>query len=1045
MKKLIIMLTMLILLATPSYATIAGINSSILHAWNITTSDLKDYVGLWNFTDNGGADTSSGKHAVGTINRYINDSTGENLGTPAVTMHREYSMSLWLNMTAYSLGYFLRYRGSGTDANYIAIIGLPGAGTVKTETGGGLADITCEEENFTLNEYTHIAYATNNTQATWWIDGVICGSVTGTKSGATGTGKVFYLGDESGNANAWTHDELVIWNDTFFNQSEVDELYNSGDGFFFPFDVAGALSCGDTITESTTMTDDLNCSGTGTNGINFGADDITLNCAGFTILGDNSANKKAINATGRDNIAIQNCDILSWDDGIFLSNTDNSLIQNNNMTVLGFGFEASSSDFNDILTNQIHSTADDGAGFTSSTFNVLNSNNISSGGGGGDFGLTLGSLSNSNNLTNNIVLAPADDGMLIFSSSDNIIIGNNITGGSGVGDFGVKLLTNSDDNIFIGGFISSGGDAGIVMDTSDNNLFNNTNVTGSEGFEFVSSSNNNITNAVFSGSVNDIEVDADITPTSLNNWFINSTFDKSDIMVSGLGNVVHIATYVRVNVTDNATDLPLKDALTDANSSSTFGVYFFDSATEADGLTPITILREFVVGVASTYVYDTNYTLNITRTTYFPSLLNQWNITPNPIFQVQLDLIPIPNVSLLSPTDEDINNSLNMDFLFNVTSNLTIVNCSLWTSETAWTLKESNQTTITKGVANTINHNFSSNGDFLWNTQCYDEFNRSSFDLSNRTITIDTVNPICNNFTDAILFNNSFFNWSVICTDLNFFSLNVSCTGSDNFSFYEDNLNATVFNFTNSTLITEVTTCEIEYCDGHTASAIENIEISDRNSSRKRTFDNKISISSSVTFEHFTTEYREDRIGFILNYSLPRSKLDFTVTSDEFIHIIGNDRHHGWLVTGDYWVDFDNENILSSSIRRESSNEVVVTLNFKKSITTINFDSIGKINCVQETQQISLKPPVGGLFFNIFNCPLDESTSFVLGYFGVVAFLFIILLFNELFFKIPFITLFIGLAFVFVSLPIYACSPLIATPITLFAIMLWVVEFIRFK
>ena len=45
-----------------------------------------------------------------------------------------------------------------------------------------------------------------------------------------------------------------------------------------------ALSCGDTITENTTMTEDLDIAGCDGNGLVIGANDITLDCDDYVIF-----------------------------------------------------------------------------------------------------------------------------------------------------------------------------------------------------------------------------------------------------------------------------------------------------------------------------------------------------------------------------------------------------------------------------------------------------------------------------------------------------------------------------------------------------------------------------------------------------------------------------------------------------------------------------------------------------------------------------------------------------------------------------------------
>ncbi|MEM3407973.1 MAG: hypothetical protein QXW80_00905 [Candidatus Micrarchaeia archaeon] len=90
-------------------------------------------------------------------------------------------------------------------------------------------------------------------------------------------------------------------------------------------------NCGDTIIENYTMTSDLPCSGTA---LTIGADHITLDCQGYTI--NHTGSGSGINASGRTNITIKNCNIIGSTSvannyGIYFYSTSNSFILNNNL------------------------------------------------------------------------------------------------------------------------------------------------------------------------------------------------------------------------------------------------------------------------------------------------------------------------------------------------------------------------------------------------------------------------------------------------------------------------------------------------------------------------------------------------------------------------------------------------------------------------------------------------------------------------------------------------------------------------------------------
>ncbi|MBW2970614.1 hypothetical protein KY320_00475, partial [Candidatus Woesearchaeota archaeon] len=108
---------------------------------------------------------------------------------------------------------------------------------------------------------------------------------------------------------------------------------------------------------------------------------------------------------------------------------------------------------------------------------------------------------------------------------------------------------------------------------------------------------------------------------------------------------------------------------------------------------------------------------------------------------VYTEVNPPPEVVLLTPTNNDWLTYRNVNFTYNVTSDDGISNCSLWTDEGGWSLKESNATGIINSSINWINDSFSSDGDFKWNIECYDGSGSGGFADENWTVRIDTTPP----------------------------------------------------------------------------------------------------------------------------------------------------------------------------------------------------------------------------------------------------------------------------------------------------------------
>lgn len=105
--------------------------------------------------------------------------------------------------------------------------------------------------------------------------------------------------------------------------------------FVAMINLASAANCNQTITTNTILTTDLNCPDS--NGINFGADSITLDCNGHYINGMNIYHH-AVFIDGKDSVTVKNCVLKNFlGQGIALMSSDNALIQDNTIQNNGNG------------------------------------------------------------------------------------------------------------------------------------------------------------------------------------------------------------------------------------------------------------------------------------------------------------------------------------------------------------------------------------------------------------------------------------------------------------------------------------------------------------------------------------------------------------------------------------------------------------------------------------------------------------------------------------------------------------------------------------
>jgi|GEM_PF-3656394 len=247
------------------------------------------------------------------------------------------------------------------------------------------------------------------------------------------------------------------------------------------------VTCGETILVDTVMESGIEDCAT-ESGIIIGANDITLDCDGRVIDGLDTVATYGVNATGRNNITIINCDLTDWASGILLYGTDDSLVED----------------------NTANSNVDAGIAVDQgSDNNVINQNEVFD---NGVDGIDILASAN-NNVTNNIVYSNNnDEGIEVSASTNTFVSENNVTsnniGISVSGDGNTVTMNhlefNENYSIYVTGDDNEISDntavdtnIGIAIESADNNLVTNNNASYSEyGITLQSSDSNNVTSNV---------------------------------------------------------------------------------------------------------------------------------------------------------------------------------------------------------------------------------------------------------------------------------------------------------------------------------------------------------------------------------------------------------------------------------------------------------------------------------------------------------------------------------------------------------------------
>ena len=260
--------------------------------------------------------------------------------------------------------------------------------------------------------------------------------------------------------------------------------------------LGGFLSCGDFITVNTTLTESLTCSDLG---LNITANNITLNCNGYTITGYHSGT--GIYLSGVSGVTVKNCTVTGFQYGINVNGGSKNILLNNYVTsnsgghgnagstpggngedgTDGYGIFISGS--NNTLTNNTATSNIGGAG--GDGFGGMVSVGGNGGNGGNGYGIYISGSNNT--LTNNT--ATSNNGGAGGIGGNGAIGGNGGNSGNGNG-----IFISGSNNIFRSGNVNSnfggiagaggtgnpagaggngGGDYGIYISGSGNKIYNN--------------------------------------------------------------------------------------------------------------------------------------------------------------------------------------------------------------------------------------------------------------------------------------------------------------------------------------------------------------------------------------------------------------------------------------------------------------------------------------------------------------------------------------------------------------------------------------------
>jgi len=398
-----------------------------------------------------------------------------------------------------------------------------------------------------------------------------------------------------GNVNYVNDDDYFI-DANAFDTSDVNVLDSSDASF--EVDFVSDLSCGDTITENTTMTADLTgCTG---DGIIIGASDIILNCADHLIESDGLAaiGEYGIQVGSYDRVRIENCDINGFYYGVYAYlgtdlNIWNSEIRNsvNDGIYLSSSSRASLQDCNVIYNGDygIYSTSTHDLNVTKSFF----SNNT-------DDAIRFNNNAHAfdNNITDNL-----DIGISI-SGNDGNFSNNNIVNNT---SYGISISSSDVGNNFYNNFIKGNdqGSYGVLAQTNSISYFYDNNISGHS---------------------------SDFESQDKNVWIFSISNNITNIGMSDTNSYVFVAWWLDVNVVDDSDDSTIGSA--NVKLTDTHGKIWYELTADAGGLTTTQYVFDYNQGSAGTQSYN-EYDINANYVGYDANGLTT-DIDQNVVIQIRL-------------------------------------------------------------------------------------------------------------------------------------------------------------------------------------------------------------------------------------------------------------------------------------------------------------------------------------------------------------------------------------------------------------------------
>ena len=338
---------------------------------------------------------------------------------------------------------------------------------------------------------------------------------------------------------------------------------------------AQAVYCGAVLTQSVTLTADLDCRATFGNGLTIiSSSDISLNCDGHRITGGNAPGSAGVELSDVSRVTVMNCAITGFSEGISVDFGANNAIRRNtadNNSDNGFRVFLSS---NNELERNSASSNRDGFGILGSTNNQIRENTVSDNQRAG-FSMQ-GSSGNTveHNTANNALL-----GFLSEFGTNNRFAHNT----ANENNFGFLFNREEQDETILH---NTANDNVIGLSTrTSNSVFEHNELRGSVNFGFIlsdariqdgSGTNNLIRGNIVSGSgFNGVLITSSRGNLSMNNIFRDNVAENNGRIAraSGFAFTSGGGNFVQDNQSNGNSGFGFADTTTGSGTSGTANTY----------------------------------------------------------------------------------------------------------------------------------------------------------------------------------------------------------------------------------------------------------------------------------------------------------------------------------------------------------------------------------------------------------------------------------------------------------------------------------------